>query len=105
MRPYILLPVRQSRKVVLLEDIEYIIADDKICTVKTVHNIYIASLSIHRMEAILPKEHFARIHKRYIVALRFITEIQPQRLYIGSREFPLSRSKRQELESKFIIAD
>ncbi len=58
-------------------------------------------LTIHQtmtsLEETLPKEHFFRIHRSYLINLSHIHKIAGGRLYINEQELPISKQKRNEL--------
>lgn len=53
--------------------------------------------SLKRLEEILPKENFMRIHKSYIVALDKITMVDGNKVHVGNENITVSRTFKSQL--------
>ncbi len=61
------------------------------------HSILISKV-LKKIEIILPKDKFFRIHKSYLVNTKFISSIRSNRLFLRTNiELPVSRRKRNNL--------
>ncbi len=58
-------------------------------------------LTIHQtmvsLEEILPKDSFFRIHRSFLVNIKYIDTITGNRLFIKGKELPISKQRREEL--------
>lgn len=61
---------------------------------------YLASITTSELEHRLPRNHFFRIHKSYIVALDKITQFNNQAVFIADQEFPVGITYRRELAER-----
>ncbi|MDR2680096.1 MAG: LytTR family DNA-binding domain-containing protein [Tannerella sp.] len=57
----------------------------------------IAHQTMTSLEEMLPRDAFFRIHKSFLVNIRHIDSINGGRIFVGNRELPLSRHRRDEL--------
>lgn len=64
------------------------------------------SLIIHQtmssLEAILPKDSFYRIHRSYLVNIKYIDKVLGGRLFINKMELPISKDRRAEFLNSVI---
>lgn len=84
-----------------IQDILYVQSDDNYVKVQVAGGeTFTLRLAMKKLEELLPAEAFLRIHRRYIVAVEHIDTInfQDSTLLIGTKELPVSQSKRKELE-------
>ncbi len=58
--------------------------------------------TITRVEKMLPKDHFCRIHRGYIVALRAITGFNNNKVHIQGKDLPISDQYRKVLLNRVI---
>ena len=56
------------------------------------------------LEEELPKRHFMRVHRSFIVNLEKITTIERNRIVFGDKYIPVSEKYKEEFQ-KFIKAD
>jgi DNA-binding LytR/AlgR family response regulator len=65
------------------------------------HNQKIASrLTMGEAEALLPANHFIRIHRSYIVALKHLTKIDRKTAWVGNAELPIGPAYLAEIDKK-----
>lgn len=57
---------------------------------------YVIHQTMISLEEVLSKQHFFRIHNSYLVNITHINKINGGRLYIGDKELPISRHRREE---------
>ena len=88
-----------KKRKIYLTNIKWIEAlGDYIKLITTSENIIILS-SLKSFEKELPKEKFMRIHKSFIVNLGNIETYDNKSVFIDSKEIPLSRNKKTELDA------
>ena len=101
------LPIQQKNeiKLLLVEDIIYIQADNVYSTVFTENKKFLTYFSIGYLEKKLNKNNFFRIHRSYIINITYIEKIiKEKNLYVTQMKFyntklPVSRSKVKEFSS------
>ncbi len=92
------LKVRDRLTRIMLEDIEWVEADDYYCKVHTAERDHLVTKTLKRFSELLPAEApFFRCHRSCLVNLRKVTEIGDLFVRVGTRQLPLSRSRRGEL--------
>ncbi len=92
---------RQSFHKVSLTDILFIKSNDNYCeTYVSDEQTFLSRITISKMEKLLPKDIFFRIHRQYIIQLKHIDslDLKHYMLRIQGHDIPISRSKRKELE-------
>ena len=74
------LPTRQG--IVLLDpaDVSHAALDGELVTVHTAAGTYLSALSLQELEARLPGEQFARVHRRALVNLEHVTRLEPNEI-------------------------
>lgn len=95
-------------RVISVDDILWVEADEGFATVHTASGAYLTDFSLKFLEQNLDEELFFRCHRSYIVRLDGITRIAPTgagtyRLVVGDGEggaIPLARSRAPELKSR-----
>ncbi|HHJ50097.1 MAG TPA: response regulator transcription factor [Phaeodactylibacter sp.] len=58
---------------------------------------YVVLERMKTLEEILPKGHFMRVHKSYIIACNRVTGLEGNMLELGADRIPVSRAKREEV--------
>jgi DNA-binding LytR/AlgR family response regulator len=84
-------------------DIVYVESQDKYCLTHTSFGeSFLARISMHQMEALLPSDQFIRIHRSYIVALSKIKSVNffEGTVQIDQKALPLSREKSKQLKEQ-----
>lgn len=87
---------------VLTQDIAFIKSDDNYTRTRTTRGeTFTARITLSKLEKILPKGMFTRVHRQYIVQVDKIESIDTESntILIGTENIPLSRNRRKELES------
>lgn len=83
------------------KSIMFIKSDNNYCEAYISENLkFMTRTTLSKMEKILPKSRFMRVHRKYIVQLDKVDVIDFQlgKIKIMNYEFPISRTKRKELE-------
>jgi len=94
---YISLRADRKNLKIAIADILYIESLKDYIKVVTTSRTIITKQPISSIEEMLPKEHFLRIHRSYIVALHKIETYTHELIGIGKQEFPISRMYRLEV--------
>jgi two-component system LytT family response regulator len=79
---------------VVFAEVLFIEALQKYVRIHTTQQRIVTLMSISRLEEILPKGQFVRIHRSYIVKLDNIDSIDGRSARIGTHELPVSKAKR-----------
>jgi DNA-binding LytR/AlgR family response regulator len=58
---------------------------------------YITLESLKKMESFLPRKHFMRVHKSYIISKSKARQFKDNLVEIGNYKIPVSRSRKQEI--------
>ncbi len=83
-------------------DILYIESWKNYVQIVTVKSKFMIKTTITRVEKMLPKDHFCRIHRGYIVALRAITGFNNNKVHIQGKDLPISDQYRKVLLNRVI---
>lgn len=78
----------------MFAEVLFIEALQKYVRIHTTQQRIVTLMSISRLEEILPKGQFVRIHRSYIVKLDNIDSIDGRSARIGTHELPVSKAKR-----------
>jgi DNA-binding LytR/AlgR family response regulator len=62
--------------------------------------LYLVLTTMKRVEEILPRKEFCRIHRRYIVSLSNITRFNHNKIWVGDKQLPISESYHKVLMEK-----
>jgi DNA-binding LytR/AlgR family response regulator len=82
---------------ILIDEIIYAEGYQEYIKLYTLQERYITYERMKNLEAMLPAEKFMRVHKSYIVALRFIKSIAGNLLDVEGHQIPVSRDVRAEI--------
>jgi DNA-binding LytR/AlgR family response regulator len=108
--------VRDQNKLDFKEDFIFLNADKKIhkvnfddllmieamgdyVKVSAKDKIIVVHMTLNKLQELLPKDKFRRIHKSYIISLGAIDYIEGNRLFVGKIEVPIGQTYRDELMS------
>lgn len=89
--------VKADKKSIKLNfaDIIYIEGLSDYIKIHTVNKKVVTKLTVKRMEELLPKKQFPRVHKSYIVSLNHINAINGNQVEIADKKLPIGQSYRQ----------
>lgn len=79
------------------DEILYVEASGDYVVFKTTERSYIVHSTMKNIGNNLPKEHFIKVHRSYIVNKDKIVDIEDMSLMIGRKVIPISRSQREPL--------
>ncbi len=81
----------------LFSDIIYVESVNNYIRIVTSKNKYMIKVAMGKMEKILPRDQFCRIHRSYIVSLHFMTGFNYDNVHIPGKQLPVSEQYRQAL--------
>lgn len=61
----------------------------------------VSRLTMSDVEALLPQSNFIRVHRSFVVAIRHVTKIDKNTVWIGKKEVPIGLAYADELEKLF----
>lgn len=83
------------------KEIRYISAYNSYVEIMTDNTLYRKDISMNKIEELLEKELFFRIHHSYIVNMLWITERREQEVLIGHIKLPVSRRQRKKFSKAY----
>ncbi|MBB1149673.1 response regulator transcription factor [Myroides sp. NP-2] len=83
-------------------DIFYIEAMQNYVKIHTHQKSYVIHQTMVALEELLPKEHFFRIHKSYLINVNHICSISGNRVLINNTQLPLARLRKEALLNDII---
>lgn len=91
--------VRSDRRMIKIdfESIIYIESFSDYLKIHTKHETIVTRENISTMEAKLPSKRFLRIHRSYIVALKYISSFTNEEIVINNKALTISRSYKKEV--------
>lgn len=96
---FIYLKVEKSLQKVFLKDIVYIESQKNYIKLKTTDREIIAHKSISAIEELLPEKQFLRVHRSFIIAIKFIDSFSPSKLIIKETPIPVGRKYKDEVKT------
>ncbi len=94
-----MLIVRSERRLVKIpyDEIRYVEGWKEYVKIHTAEGKVVTLESLNHLEEILPLEHFLRVHKSYIVARAYVTQLEGSDLIVGKARIPVSRARRNQV--------
>ncbi|MGI9532136.1 LytR/AlgR family response regulator transcription factor [Lutimonas sp.] len=91
--------VRRNEKMIkiLIKDIYYFEADRNYCKIYSKKKECLLVMTLKEINDRLPREHFLRIHRSFIINLSHVDEVAGTHVVIGKKAIPLSKTLRREL--------
>ncbi|WP_299124005.1 LytTR family transcriptional regulator DNA-binding domain-containing protein [uncultured Winogradskyella sp.] len=91
--------VRHNNSMVKVDinDILYIEAERNYCRIYSKNKEYLLVMTLKDMDEKLPRKHFLRVHRSYIISISKISEIAKSHIVIGKKAIPISKSLKDEL--------
>ncbi len=91
--------VRNHEKMVkvIIKDILFIEAERNYCRIHLNDKQYLLVTTLKDMDEKLPKKHFIRVHRSFIVNVSQIQEIATSHIVIGKKAIPVSKALKEEL--------
>ena len=97
-KDFIYLKIEKSLQKVFMKDIVYIESQKNYIKLKTVEREFFTHKSISSIEELLPKKQFLRVHRSYIVAIKFIDSFSPSKLILKGVSIPVGRKYKDEVK-------
>ncbi len=104
MQPYFFADTGHRLVRIQFSDIIFIEASRNYASIVTKKCNCLALVNLRQLEAILPRDHFCRIHRSYIVSIAAIQAITTHKVYLEDRELPIGNSFRAGLFQRITIA-
>ncbi len=82
---------------ILIDNIYYFEADRNYCKIFSKNKECLLVMTLKEISSRLPKEHFLRIHRSYIINLSHVDEVAGTHVVIARKAIPMSKSLRGEL--------
>ena len=94
--------VRKNERMIkiLIKDILYFEADRNYCKVFSKGKDCLLVMTLKEINEKIPREHFLRIHRSYIVNLSHVDEVAGSHVVIGKKAIPMSKSLKNELMNR-----
>jgi len=91
--------VRNHDKMVkiIVKDIYYIEAERNYCRIYSKEKEYLLVMTLKDMSEKLPRGHFMRVHRSYIVNVEHVDEVTLSHIAVAKKAIPLSKSFRNDL--------
>ena len=97
-RDFIFISVQKKKVKVLFSEIIYIESQREYVKITTTKNEYISKMSTHEIEDLLPPHLFKRVHRSYIVAIRWIESYTAEMIQINGFSIPIGKGYRDSME-------
>lgn len=97
-KDFIFLNVQKKKVKVLFSELLYIESQREYVRVVTSKKEYLAKMSTHEIEALLPAQRFKRIHRSFIIALEKIESYTAEVVELNGVGIPIGRGYREVLE-------
>lgn len=97
-KDFIFLNVQKKKVKVLFSELLYIESQREYVRVVTTKKEYLAKMSTHEIEALLPAQRFKRVHRSFIVALEKIESYTAEVVEVNGVGIPIGRGYREVLE-------
>jgi len=97
-KDFIFLNVQKKKVKVLFSELLYIESQREYIKVVTTRKEYLAKMSTHEIEALLPAQRFKRIHRSFIVSLEKIESYTAEEVEVNGLGIPIGRGYREVLE-------
>lgn len=95
---FIFVNVQKKKVKILFSEIVYIESQREYIKITTTKNEYISKMSTHEIEALLPPHLFKRVHRSYIVAIRWIESYTAEMIEINGVSIPIGKGYRDSME-------
>lgn len=85
---------------VFIKDIFYVEAERNYSRIFTKDKEYLLALTLKTIEERLPRTHFLRVHRSFIINLSHLEEVGERKILVGKKSLPYSLSQKEELMTK-----
>jgi two-component system, LytTR family, response regulator len=98
-RDFIFITVQKKKVKILFSEIVYIESQREYIKILTTRCEYISKMSTHEIEALLPAHLFRRVHRSFIVAIRWIESYTAEMIEINGTSIPIGKGYRDGMEN------
>ena len=98
---FIFIKDNSSFKKITIADIRYIQAFKNYIELNMNGQRIVIRSTLQRFAHILPQKYFIQIHRSFVVNVRFVEEINPDSVTVGTEKIPLSKSHKDDFIKKF----
>ncbi len=99
-RPFYFFSVQKRSVKIYLDEILYIESLKDTVTIHTAEHSYHTHYHLNELEELLPREHFLRIHRSFLVAIDKIDAFSAAEVEIGGRTLPIGRKYKELVANK-----
>lgn len=94
--------VRHHEKMVkiIIKDIQYIEAERNYSRIYCCNKSFLLVITLKDLDEKLPREHFIRIHRSYVINLSQVDEVANSHVVISKKAVPLSKTYRKNLMNR-----
>lgn len=83
-----------------MKDVRYICSEDKYSVIHTIHDTILERNSLNYFEKLVEGNTFYRVHRKYLVNLRFHKEFKNGMIVLDKNEMiPVSRRKKKDYQA------
>lgn len=97
-KSFIYFKVEKSLQKIFIKDIVYIESQKNYIKLKTTEREIIIHKSISSIQKSLPEKQFLRVHRSYIVSIKFISSFSPSKLDLKGVSIPIGRKYKDEVK-------
>lgn len=97
-RDFVFLTVQKKKVKILFSEIVYIESQREYIKIATTKGAYVSKMSTHEIEALLPPNHFKRVHRSFIVSLEKIESYTSEVVELNGVAIPVGRGYREVIE-------
>jgi two-component system, LytTR family, response regulator len=84
-------------------DIRYLEASKNYCKIWLAERHVVAPVSLKNMESRLPANEFFRIHRAYVISLRYLKGFDHLRVLLDGQELPIGDGRFNELKQAVVL--
>jgi hypothetical protein len=103
MQDFLFIKLGKKFSKIFFTEIIYVEAVKKYVRIVTAKKVYLILASMCSVERVLPASQFCRIHRSYIISLRYTTDFDSDVVYIGEKIFPIGKQHSGMLHERVII--
>jgi DNA-binding LytR/AlgR family response regulator len=94
-RPFYFFAVQKRSVKIYLDEILFIESLKDAVTIHTADHAYATHYHLNELEELLPREHFLRIHRSFLVAIDKIDSFSAAEVEVGGRTLPIGRKYKE----------
>jgi DNA-binding LytR/AlgR family response regulator len=97
-RDFIFIQVQKKKVKILFSSIIYIESQREYVKIVTSDGEFVSKMSTHEIESLLPQSSFIRVHRSFIVSIRWIESYTADEIRIANISLPVGKGYRNVLE-------